>query len=161
MYQANLYFIYALLRHVHTATVESIPPISAFCQKFLCSEPFCLLLAHITGLDLARNVVKPPIEDDDNSNISSESGDSSWEDEPRDTGTAVTPEPNGRRHEEASLLASDAVNGEETNGPVALCHAQIHHWQPGDYTLVSDTDPEIGEYALDATVYFCCEGKCY
>lgn len=142
-------------RHIHTAFVESVPPISAYCQMFLCSEPFCRLLAHVTGLDLARNVVKPPIEDD--SSGSSVSDDDYCENDQQDTMAAVVPD--DAKHTETSQHTNVGLGEKESNNPVALCHAQIQHWQPGDYTLISDTDPEIGEYALDAVAYFCCEGK--
>ena len=99
--------------------------------------------------------MKPPIED--GSSGSSESDDSSCEnDQPNLEAPFV---PDNSTHIETSQLSSGTVTEGEMNSPVALCHARIHHWQPGDYTLVSDTDPEIGEYALDAIAYFCCEGK--
>lgn len=41
---------------------------------------------------------------------------------------------------------------------VASCCGDLYHWQPGDYTLASDSDPDLGGYVLDGVLYFCCEG---
>lgn len=141
-------------RHIHTASTESVPPISTYCQKLLSSEPFCRLLAHVTGLDLAQNVVRPPIVDEDDSNDSSDPDD--------DSGDSSRGESSGDGRKVTDNLERTiaAVGDKEKNGPAAVCCVRIQQWQPGDYTLISDTDPEIGEYALDAVVYFCCDDWC-
>ena len=36
----------------------SLPPGMAAVMRLLSSEPFCLLLSHVTGLDLAQNVIR-------------------------------------------------------------------------------------------------------
>lgn len=115
----------------------------------------------MTGLDLARNVVKPPIEDDEDGSGSSGSDDDDSCENAAQQGTraAAAVVPDDAKHTETSQHTNVGMVEEESNSPVALCHAQIQHWQPGDYTLISDTDPEVGEYALDAAAYFCCEGK--
>ena len=42
----------------------TVSPLVASCLTLIQSEPFCLLLSHITGLDLAENVIRPSLEDD-------------------------------------------------------------------------------------------------
>jgi Rps23 Pro-64 3,4-dihydroxylase Tpa1-like proline 4-hydroxylase len=45
-------------RHVHLAERQSLPPTITAFLEFLHSEPFCRLLSHLTGLDLAENVIR-------------------------------------------------------------------------------------------------------
>ena len=45
-------------RHVHVAEKQSLPPTITAFLEFLQSEPFCRLLSHLTGLDLAENVIR-------------------------------------------------------------------------------------------------------
>ena len=40
------------------ADKQSLPPITTAFLEFLHSEPFCRLLSHLTGLDLAENVIQ-------------------------------------------------------------------------------------------------------
>lgn len=49
-------------RHVHIAEGSSIPVMVSSCLEFLRSEPFCRLLAHLTGLDLAEDIIRPSLE---------------------------------------------------------------------------------------------------
>ncbi len=52
-------------RHLHRADEATLPPISKACLEFFHSGPFCLLLAHLTGLELAQNVIRPVVIEDD------------------------------------------------------------------------------------------------
>lgn len=46
-------------RHVHVAEKETVTPTTAAFLEFLHSEPLCRLLSHLTGLDLAENLIRP------------------------------------------------------------------------------------------------------
>lgn len=41
----------------------------------------------------------------------------------------------------------------------AKVRGELFSLRPGDYTLVSDQDPTIGECALDLHIHFCCDGE--
>ena len=41
----------------------------------------------------------------------------------------------------------------------SCCAFEVRHWSHGSYTLVHDTDPGLHEYALDAMLFFGCDGK--
>ena len=45
-------------RHVHVAEECSLPPSTAGLLQLLHCEPFCRLLSHLTGLDLAQNIIR-------------------------------------------------------------------------------------------------------
>jgi len=60
----------------------------------------------------------------------------------------------------AAKIHLTAPAGKDSCTGVASCCGDVYHWQPGDYTLASDSDPELGECTLDAILYFCCEGIC-
>lgn len=60
----------------------------------------------------------------------------------------------------AAKIHLTAPDGKDSCTGVASCRGDVYHWKPGDYTLASDSDPEVGECALDAILYFCCEGIC-
>lgn len=55
----HLLQLFYIARHVHLGELESLPPVTAALLQFLHSEPFCRLLSHLTGLDLAENVMRP------------------------------------------------------------------------------------------------------
>jgi len=57
----------------------------------------------------------------------------------------------------AAKIHLTAPDGKDSCTGVASCR---DHWQPGDYTRASDSDPEVGECALDTILYFFCEGIC-
>jgi len=38
------------------------------------------------------------------------------------------------------------------------CSFELRHWSHGSYTLVHDTDPGLHEFALDAMLFFACDG---
>ena len=46
-------------RRVHVAEKQSLPPVTTAFVEFLHSEPLCRLLSHLTGLDLAEDVIRP------------------------------------------------------------------------------------------------------
>ncbi len=52
-------------RCVRTSARTALPPIAKACLDFLHSGPICLLLAHLTGLELAQNIIKPVLEQDE------------------------------------------------------------------------------------------------
>ena len=60
--------------------------------------------------------------------------------------------------EPAVKIQSTASDGDDSGTGAASCRGDLYHWQPGDYTLASDCDPELGECALDAILFFGCEG---
>ena len=62
MFAIEFQFHSASDRHVHVAEGSSIPLIAKGCLEFLQSEPFCRLLAHLTGLDLAEGIIRPSLE---------------------------------------------------------------------------------------------------
>ena len=45
------------------ADKQCLPLMTASLMRFLLSEPFCRLLSHLTGLDLADNVIRPNIDE--------------------------------------------------------------------------------------------------
>ena len=47
-----------LSRHLHVAEEGSLPPSTAGLPQLLSCEPFCRLLSHLTGLDLAKDVIR-------------------------------------------------------------------------------------------------------
>ena len=47
-------------------------------------------------------------------------------------------------------------NGNESN---ASCTFEIRHWSHGSYTLMHDSDPGMQEFALDAMLFFGCDGE--
>ena len=49
-------------RHVHRADETVLQGTSGSLLTLLCSKPFCLLLAHLTGLDLVEGVVRLGLE---------------------------------------------------------------------------------------------------
>ena len=185
------------------------------CLEFLHSEPFFRLLSHLTGLELAENIIKPNLEElvatsDDPAMISddlleeedtmvppnllegeqpkgkgSRSGDDSGTSEvlksSAQTAGKVTVEEShsesvikeftvsancdGSSDAQAEVSPPTCVSGSHSSSqnencvPAASCHGDLYHWQPGDYTLANDSDPELGEYVLDATLFFSCEGS--
>lgn len=175
------------------------------CLEFLHSEPFFRLLSHLTGLELAENIIKPNLGElvatsDDPFTISNDllEGEDTmvppnlFESEPQpkakeprsgvDSGTSEVVKSSaqtagkvtgGESHSESVKESTVSANcggssdaqaevsppQNENCAPAASCHGDLYHWQPGDYTLANDSDPELGEYALDATLFFSCEGS--
>ncbi len=39
------------------------------------------------------------------------------------------------------------------------CYGEVRRWSHGCYTLVHDTDPHLVDFALDAMVFFGCDGN--
>ena len=62
----------------------------------------------------------------------------------------------------AHMYSEDEEDSEETPTQGisnACCTTEVRRWQHGCYTLVHDGDPCGEEYALDALIYFGCDGK--
>ena len=43
----------------------------------------------------------------------------------------------------------------------SCCSCEIRHWSHGSYTLMHDTDPGLNEFALDAMLFFDCDGEIF
>lgn len=143
-------------RHVHVAEAASLPLTTAACLKFLHSEPFCRLLAHLTGLDLAEDIIRPDLkqlemtkEEESSATSCSNTGESSRDQETQD--------PESKDSQTVTFDKALKKSGKHSH-PIASCCGDLYLWQPGDYILAGDSDPGMGEYALDSLLYFCCEG---
>ena len=170
-------------RHVHIAEGSSLPLIVSGCSEFLRSEPFCRLLAHLTGLDLAEGVIRPSLEEldrpDSETSAASEKTSAAGSTKKKIAAAACSSFKDGESNSDCleatpisppSLESTDTpssshLEDENTSSaligcghPVANCRGDLYYWQPGDYTLASDFDVEAGEYALEAALYLCCEG---
>lgn len=256
------------------AEKQSLPPVTTAFMEFLHSEPFCRLLSHLTGLDLAENVIRhspdqgggerggpcslAEAESDAPMAITSCSGETKQDDirgsvregesriggeeEEKDaigslgetsvstkqsfvlnggnrlpvapasnpnvwtestpidhsatsldhlqdhSATSLDHSPDhsatsldhshatGQDHSATSLdhshatiqdhspdyMTTDAPAASPGPAPAAGSTARIDgellYCQPGDYTLISDSDPTTGDCALDVILHFCCEG---
>jgi hypothetical protein len=128
------------------------------------SEPFCRLLSHMTGLDLAHNVIRPDLSTE-YSDTESEEGYSAKEDNPtnqvvienHDNGPSPSEggsEKNGKNY---PLVSTDSQNP----AAAAVCRCDLYSWHPGDYTLAGDeSDPGHGVFCLDTMLNLSCEGTC-
>ena len=150
-------------------------------MNLLHSKPFCLLLAHMTDLELAENVIK--INDTDlkfkecshHSSGTSSEVDKSPPSVELELNTRVELESNTPVELESSTPVESESNTPvesesntpvelESNAPVelesnALCRGDLYHWCPRDYTLAGDpTDPGSGRFSLQATLCFNSEG---
>lgn len=147
------------------AMEESLPSIITAFMKFLHSEPFCRLLSHLTGLDLAENIIRSdesggqPCHLVPNESTSHESSSSKSE-----MNGELTPQCQQGSASQASpkpdISSSTPCDGPGTVRPsVAKVRGELFSFCPGDYTLVNDQDPNIGECALDLHIHFCCDGE--
>ena len=59
---------FSLIRHLHTADNGDLPPAVKELQELCSSEPFCILLSHLTGLDLVEGVIRPELDPQQNGN---------------------------------------------------------------------------------------------
>lgn len=141
-------------RHVHVAVKESLPPITAALMEFLHSEPFCRLLSHLTGLDLAKNIIQyeeneeqpPRLVIDENSSIKGEMD------------GELTP--NCQKKPSECTSKPDATSSATPHdGYAAKIRGELLAFHPGDYTLVSDQDPTMEECELDLNLHLCCDGE--
>lgn len=127
-------------------------------MSLLVSKPFCLLLAHMTELELVDNTIKfnhkdittttqsdssiPKLESEDKSSngLELKSGDKSLE-------------------LKSELESEDKSSNDLELKSSALCRGELCRWCPGDYTLVGDpSDPGHGRFCLEAAICFNCEG---
>ncbi len=117
-------------RHVHISDPTSLQPLTQSFINLLHSKPFCLLLAHLTELELADNIIK--VDQKELKEIESKDSNSTL----------------GEEQSSSLELKSSA-----------LCRGELFHWCPGDYTLAGDpTDPGLGRFCLEATLCFNSEG---
>ena len=148
--------------------------------ELLQSEPFCRLLSHVTGLDLAHNIIRP---------VLSTECRVSEDEECREKGVKLTKsvnqstcatqqdQPSSSSRSEAcseqkldqngtTVLTGDdnktevgSSSNHKSLGPASECRCDLYRWQTGDYTLAADeSDPGLGNYCLDAMLSFNCEG---
>ena len=104
------------------------------------SKPFCLLLAHMTELELVEDIIKL---DPGKSLLSKPSG----------TGSGMGTEAEGKSTPGAE---SDTVELKSS----ALCRGDLFRWCVGDYSLAGDpSDPGLGRFCLEAVCSFNCEGS--
>ena len=124
------------------------------------SEPFCRLLAHMTGLDLAHSVIRP--------DLSTEQSDSEVEEgcslrEDNHTNQVVRKkqddDPSSAEDDSGGNRKNHLVVSTDSKGPAAVCRCDLYSWYPGDYTLAGDeSDPGYGVFCLDAMLNLSCEG---
>lgn len=113
-------------RHVHVAERESVPPSMAAFLEFLHSEPLCRLLSHLTGLDLAGNLIRPGLTATDAAGSPSHCSCGSAEQamcaqiEPEmrhNMETATAPEEIGGRHRPSASSAESSKCGHGSEAP--------------------------------------------
>lgn len=142
-------------------------------MNLLHSKPFCLLLAHMTDLELAENVIKINNTDlkfkecSHHSSGTASEVDKSPPSVELELNTPVELESNTPVELESNTPVESESNTSvelESNAPVelesnALCQGNLYHWCPRDYTLAGDpTDPGSGRFSLQATLCFNSEG---
>ena len=128
-------------------------------MELIQSEPFCRLLAHMTGLDLAHNVIRPDLSTEQ-TDTETEEECSMKEDNP--TNRVISE----KQDNEPSPTPTKSDNGKDhpvvstsSEGPAAVCRCDVYSWHPGDYTLAGDeSDPGHGVFCLDAMLSLSCEG---
>ena len=129
-------------------------------MELIQSEPFCRLIAHMTGLDLAHNVIRPDLsagqpdcEIEEGSSIKEGNPTNQVISKTQNNGPSPTPTKgdNGMDHPVAST---------SSEVPAAVCRCDLYGWHPGDYTLAGDeSDPGHGMFCLDAMLNLSCEGR--
>ena len=155
-------------------------------MDILQSEPFCLLLAHMTGLDLAHNVIRSA---NSHTKLANENEEEYSEKGAKPTGASN--QGTGAKQSEERVNSSVGVEqppqedssteNNETDAiseapPLSLpaecpgeaataaaeCRCDLYRWQCGDYTLAGDeSDPGYGKFCLDAVLSMSCEGGCF
>lgn len=121
------------------------------CQEFLhlvSSKPFCLLLAHMTELELVENVIKP---DSTTYGVNGDSSNNANEPGPIATSSSST--------ETNDVASSSSLELSST----ALCRTDFYSWQSRNYVLAGDPeDPGKGKFCLEVFLSFNSEGViCY
>ena len=62
--------------------------------------------------------------------------------------------------EEGHPGSSSPKDNEEDSQSNPGCHSEVRQWQHGCYTLMHDADPDLVDFALDAMIFFGCDGEC-
>lgn len=118
----------------------------------------------MTGLDLARNIIRPDISITEAGGESKE-GCSMQEDNPTNQVVQVKADDASSCIQTKSDLGNGsadchpACSSETEARPAAVCHCDLYSWHRGDYTLAGDeSDPGYGAFCLDAMLNLSCEG---
>ena len=129
---------------------DDLLPISREFVRLASSSPFCLLLAHMTELDLIDNTIKhKPME---NGSHKGNSCGTVQLDNHADSADIL------KASSEDSSESGDVGEVELTSS--SLCRAEMYLWQHGSYVLAGDpTDPGLGRFCLELVLNFNCEGK--
>ncbi len=127
------------------------------CREFIqlvTSKPFCLLLSHMTELELVNNLIKSDNAENGVSGCSSESNGTSSQYLATNTdGQNSTPS-----NVKSSVSDNHSDSVELTSS--ALCCSSVNCWHSGSYTLAGDpSDPGLGKFCLEIFLHFNCEGK--
>ena len=134
-------------------------------MELIQSEPFCRLLAHMTGLDLAHNVIRPKLSPQEQIDSENEEGCSIREDNPTNqlVGEKKDNEPSSTtKGDSGDNGESYPVGSNDSESPAAVCRCDLYSWHPGDYTLAGDeSDPGNGVFCLVAMFNLSCEGTQY
>ena len=126
------------------------------------SEPFCRLLAHMTGLDLAHNIIRPQLslqeqtdsENEERCSIKEDNTTNQVAGEKKDNERSSTTKGDSGENGESHSVASA-----DSKSPAAVCRCDLYSWHPGDYTLAGDeSDPGYGVFCLDTMLNLNCEG---
>ena len=115
---------FTIHRCIHIFDKGKLPLLCSEFLNLLYSEPFCLLLSHLTGLTLSYRVLKP------------------------DPTTCEYENQAGGSNE------IELENSKESTDCHSCCYGNIHLWQPGSYTLMSDTSPNQNEFILESFLFF-------
>lgn len=151
-----LYYLYVCFRNVAILDTTNVPPV---CRQFLqltTSTPFCLLLAHMTELELIENMIKPMLtankDSSKDNNSSSEADLTSNHNYASNTDTMSTNYVESCDSNDHSEVAVKLTSS-------ALCRSDVNSWDSGNYVLAKDlTDPGLGKFCLEAVLNFNLEG---
>ena len=128
------------------------------------SEPFCRLLAHMTGLDLAHNVIRPDLSTElKHSDSESDEGECSTKEDDPTNQVGIENQDNGPSPSEGDSENNGKNCATDSENPAAatVCRCDLYSWHPGDYTLAGDeSDPGYGVFCLDTMLNLSCEGTC-
>lgn len=151
------------------AMEKSLPSIVTAFMEFLHSEPFCRLLSHLTGLDLAENIIRSDesggqpcllVTNESTNHESTCSSSMDGELTPNcQQGSSGDSTSQGNKSSSKLDISSFEFTQDTVHPSVAKIRGALFSFRPGDYTLVNDQDPTIGECALDLHIHFCCDGK--
>ena len=137
--------------------IEVLPP---NCRDFLhlvTSKPFCLLLAHMTELELVENMIKP---ESAANGVGRKRSDNVNK---LETGPASGNSTESIAAQETTLgmkkSSSDAHSDSLELSSSALCRSDFCSWQSGNYVFAGDSsDPGLGKFCLEMVLNFNSEG---